>query len=245
MIHIRIENLSFSYEKEVLKDISIEIKAGQIFALIGPVGSGKTTLLRLLNLLDSPSSGKICFDDVEISSSPSQKLEMRRKTSLVFQKPVMFNASVFDNVAYPLKLRNYQRRHVREMTERVLEDTGLIELAGRNARALSGGEVQRVAFARAIVTNPHLLLLDEPTANCDRTTINLIEQLTMKLNHETGTTIVLATHAMDVASRLAGTAAVLIDGRVVSTGSIYKILNLTGTELPQTAISCNINGLTF
>ncbi len=145
-------------ERDVLKNVNMRIDRGEVFALIGPTGAGKTTLLRLIDLLDSPSSGRIYFDDADVTESGRRKLEARRRMAFVLQKPVVFNMSVYDNIAYGLKWRGTGRSSLREKVSSILEMVGLHAYKDRNARTLSGGEIQRVAIARAIAVEPEVLL---------------------------------------------------------------------------------------
>jgi len=150
----------------VLKDINLVVHHNEVLALIGPTGSGKTTLLRIIDLLDQPTIGHVFFKGVDICHLPSQnKLAMRRKMAMVFQKPVMFKASVYDNVSYGLKLRGEGK--AKDEVLRAIKEVGLLGYESRDANTLSGGEMQRIALARAMVIKPELLLLDEPTANLD------------------------------------------------------------------------------
>jgi len=211
--------------KEVLKGITLAIEKGEVFAMIGPTGAGKTTLLRLLAQLDSPTSGRIYFTGQDVLSSPKFSLETRRKMAMVFQKPVVFNASVYDNVAYPLKVRSYGRKSIFEKVGRMLEVIGLEGFQRRKARTLSGGEAQRVALARAMITEPEVLLLDEPTANLDPISVDLIEKLILRFNREQGTTIVMATHDMSQGQHLADRIGVLMEGELIQVGRAGDIFN--------------------
>lgn len=211
--------------KEALKGIDLTIEKGEIFALIGSIGSGKTTLLRLLNQLDDPVSGKIYFAGQDVLSSPKLRLEIRRRMAMVFQKPVVFNTSVYENVAYPLKVRGYSRGIIAEKVGMMLGMIGLEDFRGRNARTLSGGETQRVALARAMITEPEVLLLDEPTANLDPVSVELMEKIILHLNREQGTTIVMATHDMSRGQGLADRIGVLMDSELIQVGRTEEIFN--------------------
>jgi tungstate transport system ATP-binding protein len=205
-------------ERDVLKNINLRIDRGEVFALIGPTGSGKTTLLRLLDLIDSPSQGKVYFNGTDVTESAGQRLEARRRMAFVLQKPVVFNASVYDNIAYGLKWRGASRDDIRNRLDEVLEMVGLTEFRKRNARMLSGGEMQRVAIARAIATEPEVLLLDEPTANLDPVSTAKIEGLISDIIERYQTTIVMATHDMSQGQRLAGRVGMLLNGEILQTG---------------------------
>ena len=223
----RLQNLSKEYNgRRVLEVDNLKIARGEILGVVGPSGAGKSTLLRLLNFLEAPSAGRLRFLDVEFSPAQPMPLEYRRRVTTVFQRPLLLNRSVQANVSFGLQLRGHRGRngHVTEALERV----GLADLARQRARTLSGGEAQRVALARAIVLRPEVLLLDEPTANLDPYNIGLIEQIVMDLNRELGTTLVLVTHNVFQAKRLAHRVALLLEGRVVEVQDVESFF-----ERPQ------------
>jgi molybdopterin-binding protein len=204
--------------RDVLKNINLRIDRGEVFTLIGPTGSGKTTLLRLLDLIDMPGQGKVYFDGTDVTESAGQRLEARRRMAFVLQKPVVFNASVYDNIAYGLKWRGASRDDIRNRLDEVLEMVDLTEFRKRNARMLSGGEMQRVAIARAIAIEPEVLLLDEPTANLDPVSTAKIEELISDIIQRYQTTILMATHDMSQGQRLAGRVGMLLNGEILQTG---------------------------
>ena len=223
---IEITGLCHRYgEREVLKNIDMEVKKGEVFALIGPTGAGKTTLLRLIALLDTPTSGRIYFDGVHINASARMKLEVRRRMAFVLQKPVVFKVSIYDNIAYGLRWRGRKKADIGEKVNRILEVVGLSDEKNRNARTLSGGEAQRVAIARAMVIEPEVLLLDEPTANLDPISEAKIEELIRNIIHHYDTTIIMSTHDMAQGQRLADRVGVLLDGRIQQTGDWREVFN--------------------
>lgn len=208
--------------RSILQNVNLSVEKGEVFALIGATGAGKTTLLRLLNLLDTPASGKIYFDGTDTAQSGAG-LRIRRRMAFVLQKPVVFNLSVFDNVASGLRWRGDDRRRQREKVHRVLEEVGLLSEKGRNARTLSGGEMQRVAIARAMALEPELLLLDEPTANLDPVSAGQTERLVTDIIRHHTATIILTTHDMAQGQRLADRIGVLVNGRLLQVGSSREI----------------------
>ncbi len=210
-------------EKEILKEVTITIESGEIITVIGPTGAGKTTLLRLIDLLDMPTSGAIYFDGIDANFSSKKRLGIRRKMAMLFQKPALFNTSVFDNVTYGLKFRGIERRRIDEKVNHALEIVGLLDYAKRIAPTLSGGEAQRVALARAIVTEPEVLLLDEPTANLDPIATEKIEELIARINREYKTTIIMATHDMLQGQRLADRIGVMMNGAIAQVGLPHEI----------------------
>ena len=199
-----------------LNGVSLSVEEGQILAIIGPTGSGKTTLLRVLDQLDKPATGRILFEGKEIS--PRTRTAVRRKISMVLQKPVVFDASVYDNVAYPLRVRKCDRKAIPEKVNAMLKTVGLDVYEKRNARTLSGGETQKVALARALITDPQLLLLDEPTANLDPVSLDTIEDLILRFNRDNGMAIIVATHEMAQGQRLAHRIGVMMQGELIQVG---------------------------
>jgi tungstate transport system ATP-binding protein len=214
----QLRGLTKEYNSRCVLDLDrLEVFRGEVLGLVGPSGSGKSTLLRLLNFLEPPSSGQIHFAGVEFSASQDMPLEKRRLVTTVFQRPMLLDRSVWENVAYGLKLRG--RDHPQQSVQAVLEAVGLEQLARQRARTLSGGEAQRVALARAMVLEPQVLLLDEPTANLDPYNVGLIEGIVSRLNRDHGTTLVLVTHNIFQAHRMARRVAFLLEGKVVEVAS--------------------------
>ena len=236
MTSIEVQELGKEFPgKTALKDINLKINGGEVFAVIGPNGAGKTTLLRLLNLLDQPTSGRILFNGETVDYSPKSALALRRKMSMVFQQTTLFNMSVFDNVTYGLRARGETKESIgREVTD-ALELVQLSGFENKNALTLSGGEAQRIALAQALVVEPELLLLDEPTANLDPKTMSIIEEALSWVNRERKTTIVMATHNMFQARSLAHRAALLLDGKIEKTGTIREIFEAPSKDLASFA----------
>jgi tungstate transport system ATP-binding protein len=211
----RVHNLKQAYQQRTVLQIeALEIFRGEILAIVGPSGAGKSTLLRHLNFLEEPTAGHLTFQDSRFNGV-MPPLALRRQVTTVFQQPVLLNRSVAANVAYGLRLRGKSGRQVDQRVSDALAKVGLLELANVSARNLSGGEAQRVALARALVINPEVLLLDEPTANLDPYNINLIEEIVTRVNREQGTTVVLVTHNIFQAKRLAHRVVLLLDGQIV------------------------------
>jgi tungstate transport system ATP-binding protein len=212
LYHVR--NVTKQYgDRTVLAVDDLAIQQGEVLALVGPSGVGKSTLLRLLNFLEPPTSGVIHFHGDDIGGGRDAPLELRRRVTTVFQRPVLLRHSVEVNVGYGLRLRG--QRNNKDAVHAALHEVGLAHLAQQSARTLSGGEAQRVALARAMILQPAALLLDEPTANLDPYNVGLIEQIVGRLNREHGTTIVLVTHNVFQAQRLAQRVALMLDGRIV------------------------------
>ncbi|MGE5140586.1 MAG: phosphate ABC transporter ATP-binding protein [Rudaea sp.] len=208
----RIQDLKKQYGSRTVVDISnLVVEPGQILALVGPSGAGKSTLLRLLNFLEPPTEGDISFRGEPVLPS-RVPLGLRRQVTTVFQRPVLLGGDVRTNISYGLHLRGLPANgRVTELMERV----GLNDLAAAPARKLSGGEMQRVALARALVIDPVVLLLDEPTANLDPFNVGLIEDIVREQNRERGTTVVLVTHNVFQARRLAHRVGLMLAGSLV------------------------------
>lgn len=206
----------------------LEVRRGEIFALVGPSGAGKSTLLRLLNFLETPTAGQIAFDGATVTAGQTAPLALRRRVTTVFQRPVLLRHSVEANVGYGLQLRG--QRNYAGAVQAALAEVGLAHLARRPARTLSGGEAQRVALARAMVLQPTALLLDEPTANLDPYNVGIIEGIVRRLNEEQGLTVVLVTHNLHQARRLAHRMALMLEGRIVEVGDVHALF-----EAPQDA----------
>jgi tungstate transport system ATP-binding protein len=196
--------------RTVLDVESLDVREGEILALVGPSGAGKSTLLRLLNFLEPPAAGRIRFAGQAINGTVP--LAIRRQVTTVFQRPVLQRGTVRDNAAYGLRLRGDR---IDGRVDAVLEEVGLAGLARHPAHSLSGGEMQRVALARALVVEPRVLLLDEPTANLDPYNVSLIEGLIRTRNAGRGTTIIIVTHNVFQARRLARRTALLLNGSIV------------------------------
>ncbi|MFH1148776.1 MAG: phosphate ABC transporter ATP-binding protein [Pseudomonadota bacterium] len=197
----------------ILDDINVVLQKGSAYAIIGPNGSGKTTFLRLLNLLEPPSRGRIFY--AGLNTKEAESLAVRREMAFLSQQPVMFNCSVFENVAMGLRFRRTEKSLLRERVQEILSRLSLDAVGRRNARTLSGGEKQRVAVARAVVFSPKVLLLDEPTAYLDKENEAILETLILGLQERENITIVMVTHNMDQAMRLTDRIVVFEHGRVL------------------------------
>jgi tungstate transport system ATP-binding protein len=207
----KLENIRQAYDGRTVLDIErMGVRTGEALALVGPSGAGKSTLLRLLNFLETPSTGTLHYCGQPVGATPS--LAIRRQATTVFQRPVLLRASVWYNVAYGLRLRGLPVDHV---VDEMLARVGLTTLAHHAAQTLSGGEMQRVALARALVVQPRVLLLDEPTANLDPYNVSLIEDIIRQTNAAQGTTVVLVTHNVFQARRLAQRTGLLLGGKLI------------------------------
>ncbi len=211
----RLKGIEKAYgDRQVLHVPELEIRRGEILGVVGPSGAGKSVLLLLLNLLEPPTAGAIEFLGRSADGGPeSWPLHLRRQVTQVFQKPFLLNTSVRGNVEYGLRIRGESDAGTR--VAEALERVGMTAFADKLAHTLSGGEAQRVALARALVIDPLVLLLDEPTANLDRHNVGIIEDVVTELNRARGTTVVLVTHNLFQAKRMADRVLFLLDGEVV------------------------------
>lgn len=205
--------------------VNLEIAQGEIFGVIGRSGAGKSTLIRLINGLEKPSSGSVFVANREIQSLASADLRAtRRKIGMIFQNfGLLGSCTVEANVAFPLKLAGVARSERRQRVGALLDRVGLAEYAAKYPSQLSGGQKQRVGIARALATNPNILLCDEATSALDPETTASVLALLRELNRELGLTIVLITHEMDVVRAVCDRVAVMEAGRVVEAGDVSKI----------------------
>ena len=237
---MRVQDLGKSFgNREVLKKINLSFNEGEIFALMGPSGVGKTTLFRILNLLEKPSDGRLFFRGIELTGCKiREKINARRSMSMLFQTPCVLNTTVFNNVAYGMMIRKVDKKTIREKVMNALKIVGLDGKEKQNAHTLSGGEAQRMAFARAIVYDPEILLLDEPTSSLDPANVAMIEEIIKRIRRERRTTIVIATHNIYQVKRIADRVGVLLYGELIEVNSIERIF-----EAPEdTRTKAFING---
>ncbi|MGB9717375.1 MAG: ABC transporter ATP-binding protein [Thermoproteota archaeon] len=234
---LEVQNLCKEYSgRQVLKGVNLSVKNGELFVLVGPNGAGKTTLLRIIDLLEEPTSGRVLFDGQIVDySSKKDRVALRRKIGMVFQQTVLFNMSVFDNVAYPLKVKGENERDIKQKVKETLELVQLNGFERKNALALSGGEAQRVAIAQALVTGPELLLLDEPTANLDPRNVSIVEGALSYVNRERKTTIIMTTHNMFQAENLAHRLAFLNEGKIELTGTFQELFEKSSRSIKSFA----------
>jgi tungstate transport system ATP-binding protein len=214
---LKIKNLKKVYNNQIILDIDyLDFQESKIYAIVGPNGSGKTTLLNILNLLVKPEEGQIFFRDQEIiNHSNANLLEVRRKMTLVDQDPFLFQSTVYNNVAYGLKVRSISSLVQQNRIKNALDMVGLSGFENRKADQLSGGEAQRVVIARALVIEPEILFFDEPTASIDQRNIDILERIIKKIMKETKTTVIFSTHDLSQAYRLADEVISILDGKII------------------------------
>jgi len=238
----------------VLRVDELAVRQGDILALIGPNGAGKTTLLQVLASLIPPSRGQVLFRDMPVTTDGGG-LAYRRRQAMVFQEALLFNTTVFDNVATGLKLRGVPRNRIRERVEYSLARFGIGHLADRSARNISGGEAQRTSLARALATEPEVLFLDEPFSALDPLSReSLVEDLGQVLR-DAGITAVMTTHDHSEAMRLANRMAVMAKGQIRQIDSPARVFRCPvdsfvaafvgmDNQLPAMVSEC-VNGQTW
>ena len=215
MMVCELEGVEITRDEFALRVDRFGLERGRIYAVVGPNGSGKTTFLNLLGLLDRPEQGTVRFGEEEVDYGDANRLlSLRRRIAYLLQSPYLFDMSVFDNIAYGLRVRGVGKKRIREQVERLAGRLSLDHLMSRTARRLSGGEAQRVALARTLVLDAELYLLDEPTANVDRQHVGLVEGLIREVERERGAGVVLTTHSQDQAYRMSRHLVSMIDGRI-------------------------------
>lgn len=224
-------------DKIILDNVNLQIHEGEILALLGPNGSGKTTILKILAFIENPTSGEVEFQGASVNFKKAEKT--RLQTTLVFQRTVLFSTSVYNNVAYGLKMRKTPKNVIDEEVRNSLRIVRLEGFEKRPARKLSGGEQQRVAIARALVLKTNLLLLDEPTANLDPKNAGILEEVIATVNREMKTTIVIATHNMFQAKTLPTRIALINDGRITEIGAPADVFGKLSKNLASFAAVVN------
>lgn len=216
---LRLININRKLGDFALSDINLEVSDGQYYVLLGRSGSGKTQLLELIAGLEHPDNGKIFLDDKDITRQRIQD----RKVGIVFQDYAVFpHMTVFGNIAYPLKARKENKASIAEKVEKAAEAMNIKHILDRNTGKLSGGELQRVALARTLITSPRLLLLDEPLSSLDTSLKDDLKRLLRNLN-KAGQTIIHVTHDYGDAISLAKRVGVIHNGKIIQEGSVDEV----------------------
>lgn len=223
---IKIQNLKKYYGKElVINDVSLEVKEGEIYALVGHSGAGKSTLLRCINGLENYQSGSVEVFGKEIATLKEKELRVFRKDiGMIFQHfALMSRKNVFENVAMPLEIHNFDKSTIQKRVNELLDLVGLLAKSKAYPNELSGGQKQRVAIARALALNPKILLSDEATSALDPNTTNNILELIAKINQEFNISVVLVTHEMEAVKQIAQKAVLLEQGQIIGQGKIEDL----------------------
>ena len=245
-----VKGLSVEYSGQMVLEVEqLAVQRREILTLVGPNGSGKSTLLKVLGLLERPKRGEVWFDGARVPYQPQRLLELRRRMAIVFQAPLLCDATVAQNVALGLKLRRLPSREIDRRVGLWLDRLGISHLKDRPARRLSGGEAQRTSLARAFVLEPEVLLLDEPFAALDPPAREALLAEFQEILAEARTTTVFVTHDRGEAFNLGDRVAVLLQGRVAQMGSPEEVFCRPASEevawfvgvetvLPGQVVSC-------
>lgn len=215
---LKVEHLNKFYdERQVLHNINFSLKKGEVLTLLGPSGSGKSTLLRTLNGLEDYKNGSIYFHEKKIDPSPKEWQILRQKIGMVFQSYDLFpNLTVIENVLLaPVKVQKRDENEVKEEAIKLLKQVGLEQYLNAYPRELSGGQKQRVAIVRALAMKPEIMLLDEITASLDPEMVRGIEEIVEPLSKRDHMTMIIVTHQMNFASRIADEVLFLEDGHIL------------------------------
>lgn len=229
---ISFEKLSKRYEKKgqifvALDNVTFKVNKGDVYGLIGFSGAGKSTLLRMVNALETPTEGKVFVKGVDLTSLKESKLrEIRKDIGMIFQEfNLLETKTVFDNIAIPLVLRHENKQKIKARVEELLKFVGLEDKAKALPGELSGGQKQRVGIARALATEPEILLCDEATSALDPDTTESILNLLARVNKELNVTILFVTHTIRVVQKLCNKVAILENGKLVENGSVIDIFS--------------------
>ncbi len=232
MALIEIAHLSKTFgsgqqQVSALQDVSLEIEKGEIFGIIGLSGAGKSTLVRCINVLERPESGSILFHGENLLELPEKALRaQRRKISMIFQSfNLLDQRTALDNICFPLELAGSSRKEARKKASQLLETVGLPDKANAYPVQLSGGQKQRIAIARALASDPEVLLCDEATSALDPQTTESILALLQKINKERGITVIIITHQMSVIEQICNRVAILDHGAVAEVGAVVDVFS--------------------
>ena len=241
---IKLEHITQTYVSpdgtafDALKDVSIHIRSGEIFGIIGRSGAGKSTLVRCINLLNRPTSGSVIVDGQDLTKLPDDNLrKVRRSIGMIFQHfNLLSSRTVYDNIALPLELTGTPKDQIREKITPLIHLVGLDEHANKYPSQLSGGQKQRVGIARALANAPKVLLSDEATSALDPETTVATLELLKRINQELGVTIVMITHEMNVVKQICGRVVVMNKGQIVEEGDVIDIFARPQSETTRALI---------
>lgn len=229
---IELKNLSKSFETadgtvNALKNVNLTINDGDIYGIIGMSGAGKSTLVRCINMLERPTEGSVLIDGRDIGALSEKELRgVRRNITMIFQSfNLLMQRTCLKNICFPLELSGMKRADAKKRAMELLEIVGLPDKANAYPAQLSGGQKQRIAIARALTTNPEVLLCDEATSALDPKTTHSILELIREINRKTGITVVIITHQMSVIEEICDRVAILDEGVVVEEGDVGTVFS--------------------
>lgn len=251
MSKLVLESVTKTYgKKTVIDNLSLEVKNGEFFAILGPSGEGKSTLLRLIAGLEKPDSGKIYIDGKDVTDLPPNK----RNVAMMFQNYALYpHMNVFDNIAYPLKIRKLPKEEIKRKVVEIAEKLGIKDILDKPVTKISGGQQQRVALARALVRDPSLFLLDEPLSNIDPRTRFSAIKLLKSIQREYNKTFIYVTHNHAEAAALADRIGVLHRGKFEQIGTYSELYERPLTkwigefvgDVPMNFIEAKLVGIDF
>lgn len=240
---IRFESISKTFDTgkkkfEALSDVTLEIEKGDIYGIIGYSGAGKSTLIRMINALEVPTSGKVFVKGQDLGGLSKAKLRgLRKEIGMIFQQfNLLESKTIYDNIAIPLKLNGASKAEIAKRVDELLEFVELSDKKFSYPGQLSGGQKQRVGIARALATNPSILLCDEATSALDPKTTDSILDLLKRINKVFQITIVVITHEMNVIQKICNKVAVMDYGRVVETGEVIQVFANPETEIARSFV---------
>lgn len=245
---IEIQNVSKRFDSAsgevlALRQVSLTVEKGDIFGVIGFSGAGKSTLVRLVNLLERPSEGRVLVDGTDITTLSMPDLrKLRKNIGMIFQQfNLLQSKSVFQNIAAPLILNKVPKQEIERRVKELLQFVELEDKANTNVSRLSGGQKQRVGIARALATNPSILLCDEATSALDPKTTDSILELLKKINRELNVTILLITHEMNVICNVCTKVAVMDSGSVLEQGTVLEVFGNPQHKITKSFVKTVIN----
>ena len=241
---IEIKNLTKTFgsgenQVEALRDVNISVNPGEIFGIIGLSGAGKSTLVRCINLLERPNEGQVLFHGQNMMTMTDKQLRLqRRKITMIFQSfNLLEQRTALDNICFPLELVGTPRKEAVKRAKELLEIVGLPDKANAYPVQLSGGQKQRIAIARALATDPEVLLCDEATSALDPKTTDSILKLLQEINRERGITVIIITHQMSVIEQICHRVAILDHGDVAEIGAVVDVFHNPQSEAGRRLVS--------
>ena len=241
---IEIQHLSKTFagadgSVEALRDINLKINDGDIFGIIGMSGAGKSTLVRCINMLERPTSGTVLINGRDIGALSAEALrKVRRRTTMIFQSfNLLMQRTCLANICFPLELAGMKKAEAKKRAGELLELVGLSDKANAYPAQLSGGQQQRIAIARALATDPEVLLCDEATSALDPKTTRSILELIKQINERLGITVIIITHQMSVIEDICTRVAILENGSVVEEGEVSKVFSNPASDAGKNIVS--------
>ena len=246
---IELKNISKTFQTsdgtvEALKNVTLTVADGDIYGIIGMSGAGKSTLVRCINMLERPTSGQILINGENLSELGNSELrERRRKMTMIFQGfNLLMQRNCLDNICFPLELSGMKKKDARKKAAELLNTVGLPDKGKAYPAQLSGGQQQRIAIARALATNPEILICDEATSALDPKTTQSILELIQKINRELGITVIVITHQMSVVEKICNKVAILDGGSVVEEGNVSEVFTNPQSDAAKRLVFPNGSG---